>query len=84
MPCDDCSRQEDCPPCVNGDLAAIRAQVRADVICPMSPVRGGCHRMSHTGTCLVCGHVQVYTMPGLGVIIDLLHEIDLVRERIDT
>lgn len=79
MPCDDCSRQENCPPCVNSDEAVIKEQVRADVICPESPVRGGAHRMSHMG-CLVCGHRQVFT--DLGVIIDLLQEIDMLRSDI--
>lgn len=82
MPCDDCSHQENCPPCVNGegtDLPALRAKVRADVICPKSSVRGGCHQMSHRGVCLLCGHVQVYPMPALGVILDLFYEIDMLR-----
>ena len=77
MPCDDCSRAENCPPC---DEAVIKAQVRADVICPRSPVRGGCHRMSHMGTCLVCGHRSVFT--DLSVIIDLLQTIDTLRAHI--
>lgn len=26
MPCDDCSRQDDCPPCVNGDDEPLSAR----------------------------------------------------------
>ncbi|MBQ6358621.1 MAG: hypothetical protein IJI97_06720 [Clostridia bacterium] len=80
MPCDDCSRAENCPPCVNSDEAVIKAQVRDDVICPKSPVRGGGHRMSHMGTCLVCGHRSVFT--DLSMIIDLLQTIDTLRSDI--
>ena len=27
VPCDDCSRAENCPPCVNSDEAVIKAQM---------------------------------------------------------
>lgn len=78
---------ETCPTYLIGpdgktSLEAVREQVRRDVICPMSSVLGGCHQMPYRDVCVVCGHRQVYTMPSLGVIIDLLHEIDMSRSEV--